>query len=133
MRGRRPSLVGRLLRKCRHSGDQREAGIRRRAGLPRAFGALRSRLGRASESLSASCFNSHLPQFKIKNSKFKIPAAFLRPSLRGSSPFGLSEGPSFSNAWRHQYAQLKTQNSQLKTVACPPLLGDAGGVGGVVK
>jgi hypothetical protein len=89
------------------------------AGLPRAFGALRSRLGRASESLSASCFNSHLPQFKIENSKFTIPPAFLRPSFRVSSPFGLSEGPSFSDAWRHQYAQLKTQNSQLKTEASP--------------
>jgi hypothetical protein len=83
------------------------------------IGALWSRLGRASESLSASCFNSHLPQFKIENSKFKITPAFLRPSLRVSSPFGLSEGPSFSDAWRHQYAQLKTQNCQLKTVACP--------------
>jgi hypothetical protein len=76
-------------------------------------------LGRASESLSASCFNSHPPQFKIENSKFTIPPAFLRPSLRVSSPFGLLEGPSFSDAWRHQYAQLQTQNSQLKTVACP--------------
>jgi hypothetical protein len=86
-------------------------------------------LGRASESLTASFSNEHPPQFKIENSKFTIPTAFLRPSLRVSSPFGLSEGPSFSDAWRHQYAQLKTQNSQLKTVARPPLLGNAGGVG----
>jgi hypothetical protein len=28
--GRRPSLVGRRSRQCRHSGDQRETGIRRR-------------------------------------------------------------------------------------------------------
>jgi hypothetical protein len=28
------------------------------------------------------------------DSKFKIPPDFLRPSLRVSSPFGLSEGPS---------------------------------------
>jgi hypothetical protein len=69
------------------------------SGLPRAFGALRSRLGRASESLAASCFNEHLPQFKIENSKFKIIPAFLRPSLRVSSPFGLSEGPS-PLSWR---------------------------------
>jgi hypothetical protein len=111
MRGRRSSLVGRLSRKCRHSGDQREAGIRRRAGLPRAFGALWSRLGRASESLSASCFNSDIPQFKIEHSKFKISPAFLRPSLRVSSPFGLAEGPRFNNASRQQHAQLKTHNS----------------------
>jgi hypothetical protein len=74
-----------------------------------------------------------VPQFKIENSKFKIPPAFLRPSLRVSSPFGLSEGPSFNDTSRQPHAQLKTQNSQLKTVARPPLLGNAGGVGGVVK
>jgi hypothetical protein len=68
-------------------------------------------LGRASESLAAFYLHEHPLQFKIENSKFKITPAFLRPSLRGSSPFGLSEGPSFSDAWRHQYAQLKTHNS----------------------
>jgi len=82
-------------------------------GLPRAFGALRSRLGRASESLVASCFNERLHQFKIDNSKFKITPAFLRPSLRVSSPFGLSEGPCFNNASRQPPAQPKTQNSEL--------------------
>jgi hypothetical protein len=52
-------------------------------------------------------------KFRIQNLKFKIPPAFLRPSLRVSSPFGLSEGPSFNDAWRHQYAhQLKTLNSK---------------------
>jgi hypothetical protein len=35
-----------------------------------------------------------VPKFKIENSKFKIPPAFLHTSLRVSSPFGLSEGPS---------------------------------------
>jgi hypothetical protein len=98
------------------------------------IGALWSRLGRASESLSASCFNSHLPQFKIENSKLKIPPAFLRPSLRGSSPFGLSEGPRFNDASRQPHAQLKTHNSKLitrnsKLWLAPPLLGNAGGVG----
>ena len=82
-------------------------------GLPRAFGALRSRLGRASESLAASCFNERLHQFKIDNSKFKITPAFLRPSLRVSSPFGLSEGPCFNDASRQPPAQPKTQNSEL--------------------
>jgi hypothetical protein len=76
-------------------------------------------LGRASESLAAFYLHEQLPQFKIENLKFTIPPAFLRASLRVSSPFGLLEGPSFSDAWRHQYAQLKTQNSQLKTVALP--------------
>jgi hypothetical protein len=51
-------------------------------------------LGRASESLAAFYLHEHLPQFKIENSKFAIPPAFLRPSLRVSSPFGLLEGPS---------------------------------------
>jgi hypothetical protein len=69
-------------------------------------------LGRASESLAAFYLHEHPPQCKIENSKFKIPPAFLRPSLRGSSPFGLLEGPYYSNAWQQPYAQLKTLNSK---------------------
>jgi hypothetical protein len=70
-------------------------------------------LGRASESLAAFYLHEHLPQFKIENSKFKIPPAFLRPSLRVSSPFGLLEDPYYSNAWQQPpYAQLKTLNSK---------------------
>jgi hypothetical protein len=77
-------------------------------------------LGRASESLTASFSNEHPPQFKSENSKFKIPPAFLRPSRRASSPFGLAEGPRFNDASRQPHVQPKTQNSELKTVSRPP-------------
>jgi hypothetical protein len=110
MRGRRSSLVGGRKKKKesprRSQRTQREESkklkpqgpmdaraSRCHRGLPRAFGALWSRLGRASESLTASFSNEHPPQFKIQNSKFIIPPLSSARPFASPHPSGFWKAP----------------------------------------